>query len=161
MHYGFFGIRLSLEYGFLWNTFLARSGLLSRWNTSSLEYDLWNTFSGMLTMVSGLLTLTHAFPRLLEYWADELCRFECGILNAPHYLGGKNFRAALSRGMAKFQGFSPIFFSNIINCIAQDFFIDSLELRRVSQNLIYWVRLVNNLFKIGFRLREKCGYINC
>ena len=55
--------------------------------------------------------------------------------HGPHYLGGKNFRAALSRGMAKFQGFSPIiFFPNIKLASLMVALVDALKLRRVSQN---------------------------
>jgi len=52
----------------------------------------------------------------------------------PHYVGRKIFRAALSRAMAKFQGFSPIFFSNVKIASPMVPLGDSLELRRVSQN---------------------------
>ena len=60
----------------------------------------------------------------------------CGdVPNAPHYLGKNKFRAALSRAMAKFQGFSPIiFFSNIKLASLMVALVDALKLRRVSQN---------------------------
>ncbi len=50
-------------------------------------------------------------------------------------VGRKIFRAAISRAMAKFQGFSPIiFFPNIKLASLMVALVDALKLRRVSQN---------------------------